>query len=271
MGNITQALMDMPARLSRAKLIGAIPIAAAIVLSGAVSFGYNYLLKESGKAVDHTFLVLSKIDATSLRLQDAETGQRGFIITGEDAYLAPFFAAEDQIVRELSDLDGLISDNAEQSTRIATLQGLASAKFHELKDTIETRRADGFESARLFVRSITGEMREKEHGLLDMRLSHLNWAEGLMLLIAAIGVALSLGGRFLSRRSSEIEWTERNSRLRRVEHGIPTLMPKTDDLFLLLCIRSIGLYQPTKGRFRHRRPVEPISRTARGSFPDLVS
>jgi methyl-accepting chemotaxis protein len=210
MGSITQALMDMPARLSRAKLIGAIPIAAAIVLSGAVSFGYNYLLKESGKAVDHTFLVLSKIDATSLRLQDAETGQRGFIITGEDAYLAPLFAAEDQIVRELSDLDGLISDNAEQSTRIATLQGLASAKFHELKDTIETRRPDGFESARLFVlhssgkemmdrmRSITGEMREKEHGLLDMRLSHLNWAEGLMLLIAAIGVALSLGGRFIA-------------------------------------------------------------------------
>jgi methyl-accepting chemotaxis protein len=191
-------------------LIGAVPIVAAMILSGAVSFGYNYLLKESAKAVDHTFLVLSKIDATLLRLQDAETGQRGFIITGEDAYLAPFSAAEDQIVRELSDLDGLISDNAEQKTRIATLQGLASAKFNELKEAIETRRADGFESARLFVlhssgkemmdrmRSITGEMREKEHGLLDMRLSHLHWAEGLMLLIAAIGVALSLGGRFIA-------------------------------------------------------------------------
>lgn len=123
--------------------------------------------------------MLSKIDATLLRLQDAETGQRGFIITGEDAYLAPLFAAEDQIVRELSELDGLISDNAEQKARIATLQGSASAKFNELNVAIETRRAEGFESAKRFVlrssgkdmmdriRSITGEMREKERGLLD--------------------------------------------------------------------------------------------------------
>ena len=210
MGRYAQGLVNIPTRFPRAKLIAAAPIIAAMILSGAISFGYNYLLKESGKAVDHTFLVLSTIDATLLRLQDAETGQHGFIITGEDTYLAPFFAAEDQIVRQLSDLNGLISDNAQQKIRIATLQGLAISKFNELKEAIETRRADGFDAARLFVlhgsgkemmdrmRSITGEMREKEHGLLDMRLSRLHWAEGLMLLIAAIGVALSLGGRFIT-------------------------------------------------------------------------
>src|SRR5450631_4129354 len=151
MNRLSQGLMSIQARLPRAKLVVAVPIVAAMILSGAVSFGYNYLLKESGKAVDHTFLVLSKIDATLLRLQDAETGQRGFIITGDDAYLAPFVAAEDQIFKELSDLNGLISDNAEQKSRIATLQQLADNKLIELKETIETRRADGFESARLSV------------------------------------------------------------------------------------------------------------------------
>jgi methyl-accepting chemotaxis protein len=137
MGRIAQGLMDMPVRFSRAKLIGAAPIVAAMILSGVVSFGYNYLLKESAKAVDHTFLVLSKIDATLLRLQDAETGQRGFIITGEDAYLAPFFEAEGQIVSELSDLDGLVSDNSEQQSRLHNLRQFADAKFDELKQTIE--------------------------------------------------------------------------------------------------------------------------------------
>jgi methyl-accepting chemotaxis protein len=210
MGRIAQILMDIASRFSRESVVSSIPIVTAMVLSGAISYGYNYLLKESGKAVDHTFFVLSKVDATLLRLQDSETGQRGFIITGDDVYLAPFVAAENQIVDELSDLDGLISDNAEQKSRIATLQKLAAAKFKELKDTIEIRRTDGFEAAKLSVlrssgkammdrmRSITGEMREKEHGLLEVRLTDLHWAEGLMLLVAAVGVALSLGGRFIA-------------------------------------------------------------------------
>src|ERR1039458_7319752 len=158
MGRIAQILMDIASRFSRESVVSSIPIVTAMVLSGAISYGYNYLLKESGKAVDHTFLVLSKIDATLLRLQDAETGQRGFIITGDDAYLAPFVAAEDQIFKELSDLNGLISDNAEQKSRIATLQRLADNKFTELKETIETRRADGFESARLSVLRSRGKV-----------------------------------------------------------------------------------------------------------------
>jgi hypothetical protein len=44
----------------------------------------------------------------------------------------------------------------------------------------------------------TGEMREKDHILLETRLTHLHWAEGLILLVAAIGVSLSLGGRFIA-------------------------------------------------------------------------
>jgi methyl-accepting chemotaxis protein len=210
MDRLARDLKDVPSRFSRARLISVIPIVIAMILSGAVSFGYNHLLRESGKAVDHTFLVLSKIDATLLRLQDAETGQRGFVITGDNAYLAPFVAAEDQILEGLSDLAGLISDNAEQKARIATLRNLADSKFEELKQTIEARRSDGFEAARLFIvrssgkemmdrmRSITGEMREKEHDLLDARLSHLHWAEGLMIVVAAIGVVLSLGGRLIA-------------------------------------------------------------------------
>jgi hypothetical protein len=45
---------------------------------------------------------------------------------------------------------------------------------------------------------ITGELREKEHALLYMGLTHLHWADGLTLLVAAIGIALSLGGRFIA-------------------------------------------------------------------------
>jgi CHASE3 domain sensor protein len=69
---------------------------------------------------------------------------------------------------------------------------------------------NGIEAARLSVmrsngktmmdriRSITGEMRDKERALLETRLTALHWDEGLMLLVAAIGFLLSLGGRFVA-------------------------------------------------------------------------
>jgi CHASE3 domain sensor protein len=99
--------------LSRNALLGALPVVVALLLSGFISFSYNLLLKNYRDAVDHTFQVMSGIDNVLLRLQDAETGQRGFIITGDEAYLAPFKSAEGELSEALADLGHLISDNAE--------------------------------------------------------------------------------------------------------------------------------------------------------------
>jgi hypothetical protein len=74
--------------MSRSALIGAAPVVIALMLSGIISFSYNRLLKEYRDDVDHTFQVMSAIDSALLNLQDAETGQRGFIITGDESYLA---------------------------------------------------------------------------------------------------------------------------------------------------------------------------------------
>ena len=72
------------AMLSRSVLIGALPVVIALMLSGVISFSYNRLLKDYRDDVDHTFQVMSAIDNALLQLQDAETGQRGFIITGDE-------------------------------------------------------------------------------------------------------------------------------------------------------------------------------------------
>jgi CHASE3 domain sensor protein len=82
----------LKALMSRSALAGALPVAMALLLSGVISFSYNTLLKDYRDAVDHTFEVISTIDNALLRLNDAETGQRGFIITGDESYLAPFEA-----------------------------------------------------------------------------------------------------------------------------------------------------------------------------------
>jgi hypothetical protein len=58
------------------------PVVLALLLSGVVSFSYNRLLKDYRDAVDHTFQTLSGIDNAPVRLQDAETGQRGLSSPG---------------------------------------------------------------------------------------------------------------------------------------------------------------------------------------------
>jgi CHASE3 domain sensor protein len=200
----------LKAFFSRSALLGALPVVMALLLSGVISFSYNRLLKDYRDIVDHTFEVISAIDNALLRLQDAETGQRGFIITGDDSYLAPFEASRTLIFKILSDLRELVSDNADQRARIAGLRELAEIKMNELEDTITTRKQNGFEPARTKIlssagketmdriRSVAAEMRAAEGSLLEARLASARFAERMMIVVAVICVALSLLGRMLA-------------------------------------------------------------------------
>jgi CHASE3 domain sensor protein len=198
------------AMLSRSALIGALPVVIALMLSGAISFSYNRLLKDYRDDVDHTFQVMSAIDNALLQLQDAETGQRGFIITGDESYLAPFEAGRTKLSEFLERLSGLASDNAGQQARIEGLRRLADDKLNELEDTIITRKQEGLEQARLkvigsagketmdHIRSVAAEMRSAETSLFDTRLANARFAEQMMILVAGACVALSLAGRFVA-------------------------------------------------------------------------
>jgi CHASE3 domain sensor protein len=197
----------LKALLSRSALIGAAPVVIALMLSGIISFSYNRLLKDYRDDVDHTFQVMSAIDSALLQLQDAETGQRGFIITGDESYLAPFEAGRAKLSEVLSRLNQLASDNADQQARIERMRRLAEGKLSELEDTIITRQREGLEPARLKVigsagketmdriRSVAAEMRSAETSLLDARLASARFAERMMILVAVVCVALSLAGR----------------------------------------------------------------------------
>jgi CHASE3 domain sensor protein len=200
----------LKAILSRSAILSVLPVVIALLLSAVISFSYNRLLKNNRDAVDHTFEVMSGIDTALLRLQDAETGQRGFIITGDEAYLAPFKSAEQELSEVLADLGRMVSDNGDQQARLANLRQLAVGKLNELQETIVTRKEEGLEPARFKVISSTGKetmdrirliaatMRTTEHRLFEARLSSARWAEQIMVLVAVICVVLSLAGRILT-------------------------------------------------------------------------
>ena len=91
--------------------------AAAIVTVILIAFfGYRSLDNEADSAAltTHTLQVMQRIDGLLSSLKDAETGQRGYIITGDEGYVAPFEAGRNKLVEVLSHLRGLVSDNADQ-------------------------------------------------------------------------------------------------------------------------------------------------------------
>src|ERR1019366_1446819 len=78
---------------------------------------------------------------------DSQTGQRGYIITGDESFLEPYQAAGTAIATTVDELRELTSDNPAQQKRIGQAEPLIAAKLAELKRTIEMRRNRDIEQA----------------------------------------------------------------------------------------------------------------------------
>jgi CHASE3 domain len=65
-------------------VISAIPLIIVVTVGGYLSYRYNMILKDNRDLVVHTYRVISAVERAFSDIQDAETGQRGFIITGDE-------------------------------------------------------------------------------------------------------------------------------------------------------------------------------------------
>lgn len=141
-----------------------------------VSIGWN----------DHTYNVLQKQEMVISLLKDAETGQRGFIITGEERYLEPFNKATKSISQNIDDEIELTKDNPLQQERIKKVKLLVNDKLEELNQTIDIRKNNGFDAALKIVLTDRGkklmddirmaidEIGNTENGLLETRNNNMN-------------------------------------------------------------------------------------------------
>jgi PAS domain S-box-containing protein len=116
-------------------------------------------------------------------LSDAETGQRGFLLTGNESYLDVYHRAVKQIPEQVVGLRDLTNDNPSQQARLAKLDPLVSEKLGELDQTIQLRRTRGAEAALAIVetnagkeamdaaRALITDFEAEENGLLRTRLA----------------------------------------------------------------------------------------------------
>jgi methyl-accepting chemotaxis protein len=128
-----------------------------LVVIAVVSYRNIHGLIETDGWVTHTHLVRTGLADLLSELKDAETGQRGYLITGTEPYLEPYQSALVQIRRSFDEVRRLTADNPAQQRRFSALQPLIDAKLAELKQTIDLRRADGFDAAVKVVLSNVGK------------------------------------------------------------------------------------------------------------------
>lgn len=172
----------MHSRMERHLILWGFVVAAAIlVFAGWESYRNTTRFAEASDWQKHTYEVLRTLDETVARLVDAETGQRGYLLTGNEAYLEPYREAIknlDQAARHLKDLT---SDNPNQQKRIQALEPLTEKKLAELQRTIDLRRKEGIAAANQVVlegsgkrwmdqiRALASEMANEENDLLRLR------------------------------------------------------------------------------------------------------
>jgi CHASE3 domain sensor protein len=178
---------DTLSRKTRLSLFfGLTAVLLVFALSGIVSYFNTRTLNHDAIWVTHTYEVLSVLEEILSLAKDAETGQRGYLITGEERYLAPYATAINRINERVARIDDLTQDNPIQQARVPALKSRMSIRLRILEENIALRRKEGFESARASVVSDRGReamdelrehiasMQDEERTLLAQRLVEMD-------------------------------------------------------------------------------------------------
>jgi PAS domain S-box-containing protein len=130
---------------------------ALMLITVAVGALGTLSLYNSEADVHHSNEVYLRLDRLLALARNAETGQRGFVITGREEYLEPYRDAAPQIARQFDRLAPLLNGDPVQERRLARLRGLLDEKHAELQKVIDVRRAQGFAAAQAIVLTDTGK------------------------------------------------------------------------------------------------------------------
>ena len=209
--------------LSRAKIgIGtALGVGGALIfflVTGALAYSNMLTLRADTAKVVHTHEVITELGNLLSAVQDAETGQRGFLLTGNNRYLDPYQDALARAGASVSAVESLTNDNPAQQANLRRLKPRLDERFAELRQTIDVRRTRGAAAALELVNTDRGKglmdavrvqiesMRSEERRLRGARLQQMENAYSTAMwngiLAALLGIGLTLAVGFLVHRSA---------------------------------------------------------------------
>ena len=132
----------------------ALPLVVGLVSAAAFLGFFLYFMTVTGW-VDHTHQVIGKLNELTTLQADMESGARGYVVTGDDSFLAPYQLAKPQLGTQLDDLIKMTADNPVQTDRLKRVRDLQLAWEDYAQEVIVARRQGG--DAATIVKSATGK------------------------------------------------------------------------------------------------------------------
>ncbi len=126
--------------LKRNLLIGFGISLLILIISSVASYLSIVSLLNSARQVNHTNTIVQKLELTVSTMKDAETGQRGFLLTGKEEFLEPYNGAFEEITGVIKEIRTLTTDNASQQKNIELLDQIVKKRFSRLQALIEEKR-----------------------------------------------------------------------------------------------------------------------------------
>ncbi len=152
-----------------------------LILGGVVSYRSTMRLITASDRVAHTHEVRAELEGALSGVENAETSQRGYIITGDDSYLETYEAAVSGVYQHLQHVRDLTKDDPNQQRQVASLSTSINKRLEFLKAVLDARKSEGFEAARQVVlagrgkrmmhqiRKTVAEIENEEHTQLNGR------------------------------------------------------------------------------------------------------
>ncbi len=137
-------------------------VLAFVLVIGVVSYSNTKKLIANSLADAHSHGALQALEGTLSTAENAELGQRRYLITGEESYLSPYHTAVSRLPEQLRYLREMTAGNAAQQRRLDSLERLLTRSLEASKEAIVLRRDQGFEGVRhlIFARKVKQEIDE---------------------------------------------------------------------------------------------------------------
>lgn len=188
------------------------PFVVAVVVA-AVAIDVASRVNDARLWVTHTTTLLEHSQKLMISLQDAETGQRAYLLTGDSAYLGPYRSGMAATPREAAFLQDSTADNPGQQDRLRVIGRRIQVKREELALTIRQHDSSGKAAALATVRSNLGEavmdslradvaaFQATERQLLTRRLNVLDSRVRLLALVVLLGSLVTAVVAYLTNRA----------------------------------------------------------------------
>lgn len=225
-------LSGVPAIGSRMRSATTTVVAIGVVgIAITLATWINFQAEATANRVAHSIEIRERSERFLGHVRDAETGQRGYLLTGDERYLMPFTSGRAAAMPELEALERLLDDDPEQKARTARARQQTERKFEELDGTIALvsagRREEAIERVRqgLGVAVMDG-LRDAVRSIQvaeNLRLIELNQSEERRRLLASAVIVVALAGlafaawqqlRIRQRRATQL--TISNAQLERM-------------------------------------------------------